>query len=117
MPYFFNSRREVLNEQLAQVVEGLEFAGLDDRERRLGGQLCEIQGRGMDSDVSFTHDGLLQTLQILFGLLMALMQESDRNNRNIIKNNTFVYAEIKYNYSFECPLLEFKITEAGQYQV
>lgn len=40
MPYFFNSRREVLNEQLAQVVEGLEFAGLDDRqmERRLDRQ-------------------------------------------------------------------------------
>lgn len=30
--YFFNPRREVLNEQLAQVVEGLEFAGLKDRQ-------------------------------------------------------------------------------------
>ncbi len=28
--YFFNPRREVLNEQLAQVVEGLEFAGLEE---------------------------------------------------------------------------------------
>lgn len=34
--YFFNPRREVLNEQLAQVVEGLEFAGLEDRTRRGG---------------------------------------------------------------------------------
>lgn len=32
-PYFFNPRREVLNKQLAQVVEGLEFAGLKDRRR------------------------------------------------------------------------------------
>lgn len=31
-PYFFNPRREVLNEQLAQVVEGLEFAGLAIKE-------------------------------------------------------------------------------------
>lgn len=31
-PYFFNPRREVLNEQLAQVVEGLEFAGLGIKE-------------------------------------------------------------------------------------
>lgn len=30
--YFFNPRREVLNEQLAQVVEGLEFAGLRSRQ-------------------------------------------------------------------------------------
>lgn len=33
------------------------------------------------SGVSFTHDSLLQTLQVLFGLLMALMQESDRNSK------------------------------------
>lgn len=32
VPYFFNPRREVLNEQLAQVVEGLEFAGLGMKE-------------------------------------------------------------------------------------
>jgi len=35
--YFFNPRCEVLNEQLAQVVEGLEFAGLEGRQmERLG---------------------------------------------------------------------------------
>lgn len=33
------------------------------------------------SGVSFTHDSLLQTLQVLFSLLMALMQESDRNSK------------------------------------
>lgn len=31
-PYFFNPRREVLNEQLAQVVQGLEFAGLETKD-------------------------------------------------------------------------------------
>lgn len=42
--YFFNPRREVLNEQLAQVVEGLEFAGLENRqmERRLGRRLWTL---------------------------------------------------------------------------
>lgn len=42
--YFFNPRREVLNEQLAQVVEGLEFAGLGDRqmETRSGRQLWTL---------------------------------------------------------------------------
>lgn len=42
--YFFNPRREVLNEQLAQVVEGLEFAGLEDTqmERRLRRRLWTL---------------------------------------------------------------------------
>lgn len=31
----------------------------------------------------FTHDSLFQTLQILFSLLMALVQESDSERENI----------------------------------
>lgn len=42
----------------------------------------------MDSGVYFTHDSLLQTLQVLFSLLMALMQESDRKSKTIIINYT-----------------------------
>lgn len=42
--YFFNPRREVLNEQLAQVVEGLEFAGLEDR------QIIEVSRKRQDCD-------------------------------------------------------------------
>lgn len=42
----------------------------------------------------FTHDSLLQTLQVLFGLLMALMQESNRSNGNItVTKKIFWYAE------------------------
>lgn len=38
-----------------------------------------------------THDSLLQTLQVLFGLLMALMQESDRNNQTLVTQKTKDY--------------------------
>lgn len=35
--------------------------------------------------VDFTHDSLLQTLQVLFSLLVALVQESDRNSETKYK--------------------------------
>lgn len=74
--YFFNPRREVLNEQLAQVVEGLEFAGL--RSRQIRGQRSEVRRAARKTRVcDSTHDSLLQTLQVLFGLLVALVQESE----------------------------------------
>lgn len=44
--------------------------------------------RQMDTGVYFTHDSLLQTLQVLFSLLMAFMQESEGNSKTIIFNRT-----------------------------
>lgn len=45
-PYFFNPRREVLNEQLAQVVEGLEFAGLGIKEGEGEGMVTGLLKNG-----------------------------------------------------------------------
>lgn len=71
-----------MNKQFAQVVEGLEFAGLEEKkdgeqvERHSGRMLFDR--RPLCGGVDFTHDSLLQTLQVLFSLLVALVQESDR---------------------------------------
>lgn len=53
--------------------------------------------------VCFTHDSLLQTLQVLFGLLMALVQESDRKSRSIIKDKNMSY--LYHNISYWCIVL------------
>lgn len=42
--------------------------------------------RQMGGGVCFTHDGLLQTLQVLFGLLVALVQESETNSKSTVRN-------------------------------
>lgn len=84
--YFFNPRREVLNEQLAQVVEGLEFAGLENKrmEGKRKRTVTAAQRNGTRTNaVCFTYDSLLQTLQVLFSLLVALMQESVGNSHGI----------------------------------
>lgn len=43
--------------------------------------------RRRHNDAYFTHDSLLQTLQVLFSLLVALVQESERKS----KDNTSCY--------------------------
>ncbi len=63
----------------------------------------------------FTHDSLLQTLQVLFGLLVALMQESDRKGKPIIAD-VFQNNEISMYY-LECPLLEFKRRDTKLYKL
>lgn len=47
MTYFFNPRREVLNEQLAQVVEGLEFAGLESKQIEGKWIVMAVQKKGI----------------------------------------------------------------------
>lgn len=64
------------------------------------------------SGVSFTHDSLLQTLQVLFGLLMALMQESDRNSKTNTRCFFCVLQDSVIPMCYlECPLLEIKRRE------
>lgn len=50
----------------------------------------------MDTGVYFTHDSLLQTLQVLFCLLMALMEESDRNSRSIVTNRAIFLSALTH---------------------
>lgn len=75
--------------------------------------------------VYFTHDGLLQTLQVLFCLLVAFVEESDRNNKNIIINRTIFLCHKTHDDIYiccwlvrcECPLLEFMRRETGLYHM
>lgn len=79
-----------MNKQLAQVVEGLEFAGLEEKrdveqvERKHSGRTM-FDKRPTCGGVDFTYDSLLQTLQVLFSLLVALVQESGRNSETKYK--------------------------------
>lgn len=71
----FNSSREVVNKKLPQVVKGLEFTGLfQEKHRRVRGTFFTVM------IISYctvdTHNCLLQTLHVLFGLFMTFIQIS-----------------------------------------
>lgn len=79
-------------------MEGLEFAGLEIKEVEGKTIVMAVRRKGMreccKGAVCFAYDSLLQTLQVLFSLLMALMQESVGDSHRINRQITVYSSEL-----------------------